>query len=131
MYLNGLLILLLLIVHYIADFFVQTQYQAENKSKSTTQLSIHVFTYTLFFVPCIIYTLFKNHLNNDPMEPIIFFVGLSSIYITHWITDYFTSKVSAQYFKENNIRAGFQVVGFDQLIHYLSLGFIFNYLMSF
>lgn len=35
-----------LFVHFVADFIVQTQWQAVNKSKSLLALSQHVGTYT-------------------------------------------------------------------------------------
>ena len=38
------------IIHYIADFWVQTHWQSQNKSSNLEALAAHILTYTLCFV---------------------------------------------------------------------------------
>lgn len=107
---NKLLILsLFYIVHFIADFMFQTDWMATNKSKSLYALLIHCITYSSFFIgfiPC--YGL--------PL--------LGWIFASHFITDFFTSKITA-YLYDKNRHQFFVVIGFDQLIHNLTLLLLF------
>ena len=48
--------------------------------------------------------------------------------VAHFFTDYITSRASSLLFKDNNYHDGFCVVGFDQLIHYITLIGSFYYL---
>ena len=89
---------ILLLVHYIADFWAQTHWQATNKSKSNYALSRHVFVYSLFLLP---WGLGFALLNG----------------VLHIVTDYFTSRISSKYFQKGDYKKGFATVGLDQLIH--------------
>lgn len=112
------LLLTLLLVHYIADFFVQTDKQAKNKSISNFALTKHVFNYTLCFIPVILIFNYKDFSN--------LVLSLNLIFVTHYLTDWVTSRLSKFFFENKNYRAGFQVVGLDQILHYLSLYLIFK-----
>lgn len=96
------MIYLVLVVHWIADFIAQTDWQAKNKSKNWKALSSHIFVYTLFLTPFGI----KFALIN----------GLS-----HFIIDFFTSRFTGYFFKKGDYHNGFVVVGLDQLLHTMIL----------
>lgn len=119
-------LLLLPLIHTIADFELQTDEMAINKSKSLKWLSLHVLAYSSLF------TLVFGLL-----------FGLVT-FCTHFITDFFTSrwsrskfpwlpqeKLSAQHgitlyqdFEGWNGRSRhrfFCVIGWDQLIHTYTL----------
>jgi len=57
--------------------------------------------------------------------PLIF--GIT--FITHWVTDYFTSKWTSRLWEEKQVHNFFVVIGLDQLIHATSLLITFNYLI--
>lgn len=98
--------------HWLADFVFQTHEMSINKSKSIKWLTYHIIAYTATWIP------FTLVLINKPIDMLWF---LSLIFITHWITDFFTSKVTAQLWKEKKIHDFFVMIGFDQFIHAITL----------
>lgn len=137
--------MILLAAHYVADFKLQTHWQATNKSKNIMALLEHVAVYTAVLAVVAV-VLFG-------MTGIWFaFVWINGV--LHFCTDFVTSRWSAvpfreairdhcrignfvqTYEKEPNetdmrrlgIRVGehwhsfFGVMGFDQLIHQIALG---------
>jgi len=92
----------ILTIHWIADFILQSEKMANNKSHSIKWLSIHILVYS---IPLCLFG-FKFALING---------------VCHFITDYFTSKISKYFYNQRSIRNFFIVVGFDQLLHVLTL----------
>lgn len=92
----------LLVAHFVADFLLQSDWMALNKSKQTLPLVVHTSIYALCF----------SWLGTE-------FALLT--YITHTITDFVTSRVNARLWQANQRRWFFVSVGFDQLIHALTL----------
>lgn len=105
--------LTLLAVHQVADFVLQTHWQASNKSKDNEALLKHVGTYTfvLFLVVPFIFP-------HDAYSAWFLFVIANSI--LHFMTDYITSRASSRLFGKD-WHNFFVVVGFDQLIHQATL----------
>ncbi|CAL9970061.1 membrane protein [Vibrio phage D479] len=95
-------LILIFAIHYVADFWFQTEHQALNKSKSIWPLARHCATYAL---PFVIFGI-----------DFAIFTG-----VMHFVTDFVTSRVSAYYWKRGETRRFFQVIGYDQLIHTISL----------
>ena len=92
----------LILVHYVADFLVQTHWQATNKSKNNVALFRHVGVYTLFLLPWgILFALVNG--------------------VLHFVTDYFSSRESSKQFAKGNYKLGFAAVGADQMIHMKTL----------
>lgn len=115
-FLNGLDIVWILIiiafVHLIADFFCQTDNMALNKSKSIKWLSIHVLTYTL----------------------VLSVLGWKYAVVNgaiHWVTDFFTSKLTSKLHKQGKIGMFFNVIGVDQYLHFVALALTARYLTLF
>lgn len=96
------LLIMIFTIHYIADFWIQTEHQAISKSESLLPLAKHCISYSL---------------------PFLLFGPLFALFtgVLHFITDLWTSKATSYYFSHNQTRKGFQVVGFDQLIHNICL----------
>lgn len=109
----------LLLTHFLSDFLLQTDWMALNKSKSNEALTLHALTYAtpfaLFGFRFAVYT-----------------------FLTHWITDYFTSRCTTKlwffrevpsYYEDEIVYAPipsrrhwfFVMIGFDQLIHAFTL----------
>lgn len=99
-------------VHWIADFVLQTHWQASNKSKSNEALSRHVLNYTLAigFAAAVVF---------PTSSAALIFTLLNGA--LHWITDYFTSRWSSRLWAKQDWHNFFVVIGFDQLIHYTTL----------
>lgn len=96
------LILCILLVHFIADFIVQTDWQAQNKSKSNNALLRHILTYSACM--CIFGPLFAV-ING----------------VLHFFTDFATSRIGSKLWKDGNRRGFFICVGADQLFHNICL----------
>lgn len=111
------IILALLTIHFVADFLLQTDWMALNKSKSNKALLTHTGVYALCFVP----------------------FGLQLALITlvlHTLTDYVTSRMTSRlWFFDGDASYGidangwvkqrpngkrhwfFVMIGLDQLLH--------------
>jgi hypothetical protein len=99
---------IIILVHWIADFVLQTHWQATNKSTSNRALLSHTGIYSLAWIlPAIILLGIVDG---------IIFVGIT--FILHTITDYFTSRLNSHLWKKGDIHNFFVSVGFDQILHY-------------
>lgn len=107
------LILFLLAIHWLADFALQSDEMALNKSTSNRWLTIHVAVYMLVFL------LTTGH---------VLFVVLNGV--LHWGTDWATSRWSARLWKAGQRHDFFAVIGFDQLIHLTTLFVTARYLLA-
>lgn len=92
------MIYLVLLVHWIADFVLQTDKQAKGKSTSIYWLSKHLAVYTA----CLLPFGWKYALLNGS---------------AHWVVDFFSSKASSYFYKKGQVHNFFVVVGFDQFLH--------------
>jgi hypothetical protein len=102
----------ILLTHFIADFVCQTHWQASNKSKSNIALGAHVLTYTavLFVASCMLF---------DKISTIFAFVMINGV--LHFATDWCTSRMTSYLWEKKEIHNFFVVIGFDQLIHAITL----------
>lgn len=95
-------IILILFVHFIADFVLQTRKMAENKSSSNQWLLTHITVYTL---PLFIFG-WKFALFNGA---------------AHFVTDYVSSRLTTHYHKKKDFHKFFIVIGADQMVHSICL----------
>lgn len=105
-----ILIILIFILHFIGDFILQTHKMAINKSTSIKYLTYHVLTYCIPFL--ILLT------GGFGWNMLWFFLLLFG---THWITDFITSKITSYFWKKKDMHNFFVIIGFDQLIHAITL----------
>ena len=114
-------LIVIMIAHYAGDFLFQTREMAENKSRSIMVLLDHVFVYTRTLGSIIIGT-FIAALLIFPGFLTIFMLPMIGAYmiingVLHFAVDYVTSKVSAYYFRVDNMKAFWNTIGFDQFLH--------------
>jgi hypothetical protein len=115
-------LLIIIFIHFVADFMCQTDKMAQNKSKSNYWLSMHVIVYTaVTMVSWII--LFAFSMIYVPITAFIL------IFIMHWITDYTTSRISSKLYQKGDIHNFFVIVGLDQVLHYIQLFLVYKYLV--
>lgn len=92
-------IILVVWIHWVADFVLQTDAMAKGKSKSNKWLSYHIAAYT-FILLCAFG--WKFAIVNGAL---------------HWVTDYFTSRKTSKLWASGKVHDFFVVIGFDQAIH--------------
>jgi hypothetical protein len=110
----------LLVFHWVADFVTQTDKIALQKADNILALLVHVLLYTI--VMMIGTLMILNTWVNGSSAVANWFSFVACNAALHLVTDFFTSKVSKQYWKANNRHAFFVTIGFDQLIHQVTLG---------
>lgn len=104
-------VIYLLIMHWIFDFLLQSDSMAINKSSSYKYLSFHVFVYSIGL------SIFAFGAFSIPLAIswIIFNAML------HFVVDDNTSKFTSYLWKTNQRHWFFVTIGFDQLLHIMSL----------
>lgn len=96
------IILTIVFLHWFADFILQSDWMAQNKSSSNKALGLHIIVYTI---------------------PLMYIGFLWAIVngILHFITDYVTSRITKKLWSNQQVHWFFVVIGLDQMIHYFCL----------
>lgn len=118
---NYKILLAFALLHWLADFALQTHWQATNKSKDLWALAKHVGSYSIVWF-LYSWTLFLN-----PWHCIAFAV---TTFFFHFLTDLITSRYTKECFEEGDYHNGFVVIGFDQILHYIQLLVTYEFLTS-
>lgn len=104
------LIIYLLFVHWIADFVMQSDEMAKEKSSNNIMLAYHCIFYGVFFAG---FTL-----------NITYGVVLGLI---HFPVDYITSRINKHLYAKGDIHNFFVSIGFDQFLHFTTIILIAKY----
>jgi hypothetical protein len=116
------LILFIIIVHWFADFVMQTDEEAKGKSYDNKKLLSHTATYSFIWL----WTSLWLSLILDLPKSFIWFAPIT--FVCHTITDYYTSRINKKLWMKNNYHGFFISVGFDQVLHYVQLFLTYWYL---
>lgn len=105
-----LTILMLIWLHFVADFLAQNDKMALNKSKDVVTLIYHSVVYGMFFI------------------------GMGFQYCVlnmflHGVVDFISSKVTTKLYKEEKRHWFFVTIGFDQAIHITTLLLTYKLMM--
>jgi len=105
----------IILIHWFADFVLQTDKQAKGKSKNWSDLLSHTLVYSIIWsLVCMIVGLVMLNWKIVVLFPIITFT-------CHTITDYFTSRLNSKLWEKGQIHNFFVSIGFDQVLHYVQL----------
>lgn len=117
------LFIYILLIHYLGDFALQTDYMALNKGSGKSfynhALLCHVGVYTLVWFIAVAGLGFSKH---------PFYFAMITFFF-HYCTDWISSRMTKPRFEAKNYRDAFIVIGMDQILHYLQLYFTFKLLM--
>lgn len=100
----------LMIVHYIADFLLQTRWMGENKSKNILALLSHILVYTISL--CLVLPIGLAVANG----------------VVHFLVDFISSRLGGLAYKKGNLYLFWAVIGLDQLLHVLCLNYTISLL---
>ena len=109
-------LLALLSVHFVADFVLQSDWMAQNKSKRWDALALHVAVYTSAFLPLALYWW-----GNSPRS--LQFLVIT--FVLHFMTDAGTSRINSRLWAAKRVHGFFVGIGADQLSHAFALAFAF------
>lgn len=113
------IILGILFTHWFADFVLQTDWEAKNKSSNNIALFSHVFHYSIVWLALpLLYGAF-TYKENSWFYPFFLFAFIT--FVCHFITDYITSRINKRLWEQQKVHLFFVSIGFDQFLHYLQL----------
>lgn len=106
-------VIVLLVAHFIGDFVCQSRMMADNKSKNIWWLLTHGIIYSIIlFILMFIFTSYGT-------IPLILFSLFNGL--IHIIFDKLSSTCTSKYYKQKQFYRMFTVIGFDQLLHLVTL----------
>jgi hypothetical protein len=119
----NIVLLFILLIHWFADFVLQTSEQSTNKGKGKSlynkHLLEHVVVYTCVWVFCLVP--FADYSG--------IFIFAIITFTFHYLTDWCTSRVGKIFWDRGDYHNGFVVVGFDQILHYTQLWLTLQYIL--
>jgi hypothetical protein len=121
-----LIVLYFLLVHWVADFVLQTSHMALNKSTSNYYLGMHVTIYTVTTIIAwwLLFLIIGIHATSWQ-----YLIAGMAIFTMHGLTDYVTSRITGKYYKEQKNHEFFVTIGFDAFLHYCQLFLVFNFII--
>ena len=115
------IILYFLLIHWFADFVMQTDVDAKNKSKHIRNLLNHTATYCGILMASSLIFLGESSLLSVWMFGAIMFAS-------HTIIDYITSRINSKLHSAGKNHLFFTSIGFDQWLHYVVLFISIKYI---
>lgn len=120
----------LTVVHFIADFVLQSDWMAQNKSKDNRALGLHVTAYTsalaIGSIPLVFILGYGSHPAIGPVTAIWVIANGGA----HFVTDFITSRINSRLWAAKEVHWFFVGIGADQVIHYLTLGLTMVWILS-
>jgi hypothetical protein len=83
----------ILLIYWFADFVLQTDWQAKNKSSNNQALLAHTSIYSIIWLATIL-------MGFDIFQVITF---ITITFVFHTATDYFTSRLNSKLWKEQKV----------------------------
>lgn len=104
-------IIVLVWVHFFADFVMQSDWMAKRKSSDNAVLATHVAIYSAFLLP--------------------FGLAFAAVNgVLHFVTDWLTSRATSKLWAANERHWFFVVIGLDQAIHMTCLILTYQWILK-
>jgi len=116
---------IIIFIHWVADFVLQSHTMSMNKSKSNLWLIAHTISYSGTFLLVGTGLLMAGIVDAEPMLW-FFLITLAC----HTIQDYITSRITSRLWKAQKVHNFFVVIGFDQVLHYGQLFLTYHILFK-
>jgi len=107
-------VIILLFLHWLGDFVLQTDAMARGKSISTSFLLEHTAAYSLVFL--MVCAPAVSILNSPGL---VYFAPVT--FVVHTIQDYFTSRINKRFIEAGENHEYYVCMGLDQLFHLIQL----------
>jgi hypothetical protein len=122
---------IIIFIHWIADFVLQTDWQAQNKSKNNYALLSHTSNYSLVWLlpMCLVFGKMKEGATTEWIIWSTFYFSMIT-FVVHTVTDYFTSRLNSKLWSQGKVHYFFVSVGFDQVLHYGQLFLTYYFLIN-
>ena len=122
---------IIIFIHWVADFVLQTDWQAQNKSKNNYALLSHTSNYSLVWLlpMCLVFGVMKEGATTKWIVWTTLYFSIITFF-AHTITDYFTSRLNSKLWSEGKVHYFFVSVGFDQVLHYGQLFLTYYFLIN-
>ena len=104
------ILVMVLHIHWVADFLCQNDWMALNKSTDMAPLVAHCAIYSAITAIGIMVVTMNWH-------PCCWMIGFLSLFITHIGIDASTSRLASHYWKTEQRAKFFNTIGFDQFLH--------------
>lgn len=121
-------ILLMVVLHFVSDFVLQTHWQAINKNRYWDALLMHTFMYSICVTIGLSAYIMLNYGFQNIAQQLTTFFAITLI--SHTVIDYISSREAKKFFDRSDYHNGFVVIGLDQMIHYLQLFLTVKYLFT-
>ncbi len=119
----GIILLIILITHWVADFVLQPDDLAKNKATDNGALFLHSLEYTAIW-----FLVLSTMVVYIPLPlKIMWFIPIT--FISHFAIDYYTSKANKYLYEKGDTHNFFVSIGFDQILHYIQIYLTFIYLL--
>ena len=122
---------IIIFIHWVADFVLQTDWQAQNKSKNNYALLSHTSNYSLVWLlpMCLVFGKMKEGATTEWIFWTTLYFSMITL-VVHTITDYFTSRLNSKLWSAGKVHYFFVSVGFDQVLHYGQLFLTYYFLIN-
>jgi hypothetical protein len=115
-----------MLFHWIGDFILQPRAIADQKHRSWGILSEHSFMYTVVVMCSFILVSSMSIVVEEPKNFMIVFL---SLFISHFLVDAITSRITHKLYEKGKMYWVMTVIGFDQWIHLLVILMILKYVV--
>jgi hypothetical protein len=124
---NIVIIIYFLLVHWVADFIFQSDWEAKNKSKDNKALLSHTISYSLLWGSGVIGLFYFGNVWIALLGAVIFSL---ITFVCHTVTDYITSRINSRLWLAQRVHDFFVSIGFDQVLHYTQLYITYLFVLN-